>query len=159
MAKMSNREPSRVLTCTFPFPDQTPPVQVSHPCVQCPNADRAILDLHAKIKRNDPELLAALRSFAAWFFAPEAEARVVEQQIQYATDLYTRTDHSGTCIPKTILFAYYKWLQLSSGYGPELSDSARDALKGVAVASWPDGAVRRGRTWGASFEDYSARYE
>lgn len=150
---------TNILRCTFPFPHQTPPAQVSDPCVQCPNADRRILDLHAQIARDDPELVVALRSFADWFFSPEAEARDAAENLRYAADLYTRGDHSGTCIPKTILFAYYKGMQFSDGEAPPLSDAARAALKGLPVASWPDRVLRSGGTWDELFGDYGRRYD
>ena len=146
---------TRVLLCTFPFPAQSPPVQVSHPCEQCPNADRAILDQHASIDRDDPELQSAIRSFAAWFF--EGDAR--EDIARYAAELYTRADHTGTCIPKTILFAYYKGLQFDGESMPPLSATATAALRGEEVESWPAGELRAGETWNALFRDYTARYQ
>jgi hypothetical protein len=146
------------VSCTSPFPWQTPAVQVAHPCVQCPNADRTILDRHAAIARDDAELLEALRSFARWILAEDAREYQVEETIRYATDLYTRPDHTGTCIPKTILFACYKAQQFT-GEPMKLSEAARDALKGLPVPSWPDGSTRSGRTWNELFKDYSRRYD
>ena len=149
----------RVLKCTFPFPEQTPPVQVAHPCVQCPNADRALRDLHATIAPDDPELLVALHAFARWFFAAGIKEDTLDGVIRYACDLYTREDHTGTCIPKTILFACYKSMQFDSYFAPQLSDDASAALKGLTVGSWPDGAPRSGRTWNELFAQYGMRYD
>ena len=144
----------RVLFCTFPFPAQSPPLQVSHPCVGCPNADRAILDEHSKLQRDDAELQAAIRSFAKWFLA---ESEDPEEAIRYAADLYTREDHTGTCIPKTLLFACYKLSQFD--FAPEISETARAAIKGEPVRSWPDGEIRSGLTWNQMFREYTSRYE
>jgi hypothetical protein len=149
----------RILLCTFPFPEQSPPLQISHPCVQCPNADRAILDHHSKLPRDDAELQEAIRSFAKWFFDPSVTAEEMEEHLRYAADLYTREDHSGTCIPKTLLFAYYKLFQFDPDFAPAISETARAALRGEAVRSWPDGKIRGGVTWDEMFREYTARYD
>jgi hypothetical protein len=149
---------TRVLKCTFPFPDQTPPVQASHACEGCPNADRAVLDRHARLKKDNSELVGALRSFAEWFFAPDTAPNVIDEYVHYGVDLYTRKDHTGTCVPKTIVFAFYKATQFTV-YTPEVSESARAAWNGQPVASWPDGVVRSGRTWNELFANYTASYD
>jgi hypothetical protein len=149
-----------VLRCTFPFPAQSPPLQVSHPCVQCPNADRAILDEHSKLPLDNAELQEAIRSFAKWFFDETATEEELEENIRYAANLYTREDHTGTCIPKTLLFAYYKGFQF---YMPDemvpISETAKAAIRGEPVSSWPDGVIRSGLTWKQMFGDYTSRYE
>jgi hypothetical protein len=75
--------------------------------------------------------MAAIRSFTEWFFHPDEDKETywIAETVRYAADLYTRADHTGTCIPKTVLFAYYKGVQFSSG---------------DPVASWPEGEVRSG---------------
>lgn len=128
------------------------------PCsAKCPNYDARRLRQHSRIKLDDPELLAAIVSFAEWFYAPGQD---LEEQVHYAAELYTRRDHDGTCVPKTILFAHYKHLQFTS-YGEPLqpSEAARAALRGETVASWPDGELASGATWNEIFGVYSSRYE
>lgn len=46
-------------------------------------------------------------------------------------------------------------------YGPtlELSESARRALNGETVESWPDGEPARGDTWQQMFYGYTRRYD
>ena len=92
--------------------------------------------------------------FAKWFFA---ESEDLEEPIRYAADLYTREDHSGTCIPKTLLFAYYKLLQFDAA--PAISETARAAIRGELVHSWPDGEIRSGPTWDQMFREYTSQYE
>lgn len=157
-----NPEVKRVLLCTFPFPPQTPPVQVASACEHCPNADRNVLDAHATLDRDDPDLQVAIRRFAEWFYHPDVlkEPQQIEETIRYAADLYTRADHTGTCIPKTILFAHYKGMQFNSYEPPpRLSDEATAALRGEPTRSWPGGEVQSGRTWNELFQDYTARYD
>ena len=124
---------------------------------KCPRYDAETLRLHSSIERDDPELLAALRSFADWLYVP---GQNIEEEIRYAAELYTRDDHSGTCIPKALLFAHYKGIQFNS-YGPQLkmSEAANGAVRGEAVASWPDGEVASGTTWNEMFAGYSRGYE
>ncbi|HXG57520.1 MAG TPA: hypothetical protein VNL91_00660 [Thermoanaerobaculia bacterium] len=147
-----------VLRCTFPFPDLTPPVQANAPCVECPNADRAILDRHAALARDDSALLTEIRSFIDWFLAPSEPKEFRDEIERYATDLYTRPDHSGTCVPKTVLFAIYK---LNQFYGtpPDLSDNGRRAIRGEPAERWPDGVVASGPTWNQMFARYGNRYD
>lgn len=127
------------------------------PCSEkCARYDARLAKKHARIEPDDPELQAALRSFAAWFYAAGQD---IEGQIRYAAELYTRRDHTGTCIPKTILFAHYKHLQFdSSGEPLRLSDAARTAVNGEPVASWPDGEEAAGEEWGVLFARYGERY-
>ena len=124
---------------------------------KCPLYDAETLSRHSILAVDDPELLVALRSFAAWFY--EA-GQNIEDELRFAARLYTRDDHDGTCIPKTILFAHYKSIQFDS-YGPHLrlSDAARAAVRGEAVGSWPDGEIASGTTWNQMFAMYSLRYE
>lgn len=148
----------RILRCRFPFPDQEPPVRMPEPCSdKCPNYDAETLRRHNKIKRDDRELQDALRSFANWFYEPGQD---LEEQIRFAAELYTREDHSGTCIPKTILFMHYKHLQFSSYKTLTLSEKAKAAIKGAPAASWPDGEPASGATtWNQMFASYSHRYD
>lgn len=149
------------MLCTFPFPVQSPPVQVASACEECPKADRNVLDIHATIDRDDPELQAAVRSFAEWFYHPDVlnDREEIDENLRYAATLYTRDDHTGTCIPKAILFSHYKGMQFNSwGAAPRLSEQAATALRGEPTRSWPDGEVRTGRTWNELFEEYTARY-
>ena len=127
---------------------------------RCPRADAAAFARHAKIKPDDGTLLAAIRDFVAWFYAPGQPQSQLDEQVQYAAELYTRRDHDGACIPKTVLFAHYKHLQYET-YGPtlELSEPARHALQGKTVASWPDGEEARGDTWNQLFAEYTMGYD
>ena len=150
----------RVLTCTYPFPDQEPAVEVSQACLACPYADRALLELHAAISSDDPELLLQIRSFIEWFFAEPREPAYIEEVTRYAADLYTRPDHSGTCVPKAVLFAVYKVRQYDSYVStPHMTEAAEAAVGGDSVASWPDGEIRRTLGWSALFRWHSLRYE
>lgn len=121
---------------------------------KCPLADPELLRHHAEIGPRDRKLLAAIRSFAGWFYAP---GQNVDAEIRYAAELYVRGDHDGTCVPKTLLFAHYKAGQF--GAQPILSDAARAALRGEAVASWPSGEPAAGPAWNEMFRDYGRRYE
>jgi hypothetical protein len=150
----------RIVRCSYPFPPQDPPVQAQEPCISCPNADREVLDLHSTISRDDQELREVIRSLTDWMIA-DASASFRTDVIRYAADLYTRDDHSGTCIPKTVLFAIYKLLQFDSsgGSGLRLSDEATSAIRGETVPRWPDGEPARGDRWAALFAGYSQRYD
>ncbi len=150
--------PSRVLRCTFPFPDHEPPVQASEPCVGCPNADRSVLDLHDSIPRDEANLLEAIGSFVDWVM--EADEYWRSEVTRYAAELYTRPDHSGTCVPKTVLFAIYKGIQFDSmSDGPPLSDRGIAAVRGEPVERWPDGQTASGATWSEMFRNYAKHYE
>ncbi len=151
--------PPSIVRCRYPFPAQDPPVVMPEACsAKCPNADAKALARHAKIARGNKQLLEALWSFARWFYDEPDEA--IAEQVRYAAELYTRPDHAGTCIPKTILFAHYKHLQFNS-YGPALkvTAAAHAAARGETVASWPDGELASGRTWNEMFASYGARYD
>lgn len=150
---------SRVLKCRYPFPAQDPPVTMPESCAgRCPNAEPRILWQHARIKRDDQELLAALWSFARWFY-DEPDDQIAEQ-VGYAAELYTRRNHEGTCIPKTLLFAHYKLLQLDPYAATlKLTDVARAAIRGQEVPSWPDGESASCPAWNQMFAGYGARYE
>ena len=146
-----------ILRCQFPFPPQAPSVSMPESCSsKCPRYEAAIVKEHSRVAPDDPELLATIRSFAEWFYATGKD---VEPQVRYAAELYTREDHDGTCIPKTLLFAHYKQLQLDVYGAPELSPAAGAALKGRPVASWPDGIEASGPTWAEMFHQYSRRYD
>jgi hypothetical protein len=121
---------------------------------KCPLADLELLRGHTGIDSGDAELLEAIRSFAAWFYAPGENA---EPEIRYAAELYVRGDHDGTCVPKTLLFAHYKAGQFREQ--PLLSEAAEAALRGERVASWPAGEPAVGQTWRELFAGYSRRYE
>jgi len=123
---------------------------------KCPRYDAGVMGLHSSIAPDDPELLAALRSFADWLYEPGQD---IEEQIRYAAQLYTRDDHSGTCIPKTLLFAHYKGLQFDPYSNRRMSEAALAAVKGEAAASWPDGEIASGTSWNEMFGGYSRRYE
>ena len=123
---------------------------------KCPLYEAAALEEHARISPDDPELLATIRSFAEWFYA---KGKDVEAQVRYAAQLYTREDHDGTCIPKTLLFAHYKQLQFDVYGAPDLTPFARAAVKGRPVASWPDGYEASCTTWAEMFREYSRRYD
>lgn len=123
---------------------------------KCPLYDAGILAMHSTISPDDPELLAALRSFAQWFYVKDQN---LDEQIRFAAQLYTREDHAGTCIPKTLLFAHYKQLQLDVYGAREVSPVARAALKGLPVASWPEGDLAGGDTWAEMFFDYTRSYD
>jgi hypothetical protein len=155
---MPRKRVQKVLTCRFPFPPQEPPIVMPESCSEkCPNYDADILGKHAEIRPDDRQLLAAIRSFAEWFYEPGQD---IEPQIRYAANLYTRSNHAGTCIPKTILFAHYKILQLSSyGGAPRVRKEAVRALAGEEVASWPEGEIASGSSWNALFGLYSAGYD
>lgn len=86
-------------------------------------------------------------------------AEEIEEHLRYAADLYIREDHTGTCIPKTLLFAYYKGLQFMPENPPRLSETAKAALRSKPVSSWPDGEIRSGVTWNEMFREYTAQYE
>lgn len=152
---------SRIVRCRFPFPQQNPPVEMPEPCSEkCPNYDAASFAQRAEIEVDDSELVNTIRDFAAWFYAPGQEASLIDEQVRYAASLYTRQDHSGTCVPKTMLFAHYKHLQFSSGWPMlELSPAAAAALRGEEIASWPEGGPARGRTWNVMFAQYSRGYD
>lgn len=148
----------RILRCRFPFPPQDPPVVMPEACsARCPKYDAGSILLHASMPPDDPELLATLRSFADWLYVGGQD---LDEQIRYAAQLYTRDDHDGTCLPKTLLFAHYKHLQFSSEVEPlQLSDAARAAMKGEPVRSWPDGELASGTTWNEMFGIYSEGYD
>lgn len=148
----------RVVTCRFPFPPQDPPIEMPEPCSsKCPLYDARTFALHGKLAEDDPELLKTLKSFADWMYQPGQD---LDEQIRYAAQLYTRDDHDGTCIPKTILFAHYKSLQYNS-YGPGLQVRAEAlaAFKGEPSACWPDGEIASGVTWNELFGGYSKGYD
>lgn len=119
----------QILLCRFPFPLQDPPLRMPEECsAKCPRYDAGMTRLHANIMPDNPELLASLRSFADWLYVAGQD---LDEQIRYAAQLYTRDDHDGTCIPKTLLFAHYKHLQYTSEDEPlQLSDAATAAMKG-----------------------------
>ncbi|MEO8035202.1 MAG: hypothetical protein ABI837_12275 [Acidobacteriota bacterium] len=147
-----------ILKCRYPFPSQDPPVNMPEECsAKCPHYDRSILAIHDTIAEDDPQLLRTLRSFAEWLYMP---GQNLDEQIRYAAQLYVRPDHSGTCIPKTLLFAHMKHLQFTS-YGPvlELSGAAQAAFRGERAASWPDGEPAAGTTWNEMFGHFNRSYE
>lgn len=150
---------TRILTCTFPFSDQDPPVETSSPCVECPNAARAVLDQHSLIARDDEELLETIRSFAIWLMDAGSETRI-EEVVRYAADLYTRKDHTGTCVPKTVIFAVGKYRSLDSYGDPfKLTPHGKKAVLGEEVECWPTGERRRTIPAREMFYEYARRYD
>jgi len=147
-----------IVRCRFPFPAQEPRVILPEGCsAKCPNYEPQRFALHGAIAPDDPVLLEQLRSFAEWLYLPGQD---YEQEIRHAALLYARTDHSGTCIPKTMLFMHYKHLQYSS-YGPtlELRPEALEAIRGNQTPSWPDGEPAACDSWNKMFGFYSDRYD
>lgn len=70
---------ARILACCFPFPPQDPPALMPEPSTaKCPVADMKLLEEHTRIPRDDEELLAAIRSFARWFYAPTVSEETLE---------------------------------------------------------------------------------
>jgi hypothetical protein len=147
-----------ILRCRFPFPPQDPPVVMPEACsAKCPHYDANVLAGHTTINEDDPDLLEALDSFLAWFYKPGQD---IDEQRRFAAELYVRKDHTGTCIPKTVLFMHLKHLQFDSDHRLlELTAEAAAALKGRVVASWPDAERCSGQTWNEMFARYLARYE
>jgi hypothetical protein len=151
-----------IVHCRFPFPPHDPPVAMPEPCREaCPNYDRAAFDARAKMRPDDKDLRRAIDSFLSWFYSAEASPALLDEVGRYAAQLYMRSDHSGTCIPKTVLFAHYKGVQISGpeGIADQLSTTAQRALRGEEVASWPDGELASGDTWNALFAAYGRGYE
>lgn len=152
---------TRILRCRFPFPPQDPLVEMPEPCSsKCPNFDADLARQHATMSETDATLLATIRNFADWFYKPGQSEEMLDEQIRHAAKLYVRRDHTGTCVPKTVLFMHYKLLQYSTYTAPlELSEYARAALQGKDTLSWPDGESAHGLTWNGMFGRYSSRYE
>jgi hypothetical protein len=148
----------KLLLCSYPFPKQDPPPEASAACDNCRNADPEARAGHATIAPDDPELLAAIRSFTDWLLEP-GEAEKDGELIRRAAELYVREDHDGMCIPKNVFFAMSKLQQFGAGEW-KLSERGRGALvEGAVVNSWPDKRRRRAQKWAFLFRWYNRRYD
>jgi predicted RNase H-like nuclease len=147
-----------IVRCRFPFPPQEPRVIMPESCsAKCPNYDARLFALHSSITPTDRALLKALRSFGKWMYADGEDYR---QELRHAAHLYTREDHQGTCIPKTMLFMFYKNLQYSTYTDPlKLRPEAAEAMRGNPAPAWPDGELAQGDSWNNMFGFYSLRYD
>jgi len=150
--------PAPFLTCSYPFPEQEPPVEVTEDCLQCPRADRSLLGRHTAVANDDPELILAIHGFLSWFYADPEEGEYLDEVTRFAAEVYTGADHNGKCLPKAVLFAIYTLRQYDSHIPlPRLSPAAEAALKGNMAASWPDGEQRRTIPWSGLFRRENLR--
>ena len=149
----------KIQRCSYPFPKQSPPPEASAPCDNCRNADVEARGIHATLAQDDPDLVAAIRSFTDWLLEPGEAGQWDEELIRRSAELYIRADHDGMCIPKCVFFAIYKLGQFAPELHFELSETGRKAMSGEIVNSWPDNRRRRAQTWGFLFRWYNSRYD